>query len=213
MFRDGSGRYGYCDSHSRTAEGFPHPTDDGTAVMLTFTGLNDSADYFRFFRIVVLSLATNPCLFHLKWNSLRNHAHYQHVSPSQVTSSLPKTQTNAKVRIHENLVLTDDKNQSVIKVLITNKRRRRKEVRKIANRNHEARLEKTAPHFEVREQKRREYERETYATNLQFRKKKMEGSQKKHDQDPFARFKKMEYMAKRYNNDVLFQKKKERVLN
>ncbi|XP_050959124.1 uncharacterized protein LOC127160534 [Labeo rohita] len=41
VFRDGSGRYGYFDSHSRTAEGFPHPTDDGTAVMLSFTDLND----------------------------------------------------------------------------------------------------------------------------------------------------------------------------
>ncbi len=36
VFRDRSGRYGFFDSHSRTAEGLPHPTGHGTAVMLTF---------------------------------------------------------------------------------------------------------------------------------------------------------------------------------
>ncbi|MCI4395548.1 hypothetical protein PGIGA_G00181860, partial [Pangasianodon gigas] len=41
VFRDRSGRYGFFDSHSRTPEGLPHPTDDGTAVMLTFTHLSD----------------------------------------------------------------------------------------------------------------------------------------------------------------------------
>ncbi len=35
MFRDRSGRYGFFDSHSRTADGLPHPTGDGTAVILT----------------------------------------------------------------------------------------------------------------------------------------------------------------------------------
>ncbi|XDV26045.1 hypothetical protein PO909_029849 [Leuciscus waleckii] len=44
VFRDRSGRYGYFDSHSRTAAGLPHPTGHGTAVMLTFTHLSDMAD-------------------------------------------------------------------------------------------------------------------------------------------------------------------------
>ncbi len=44
MFRDRSGRYGFFDSHSRTAEGLPHPTGGGTAVILTFTHLSDMTD-------------------------------------------------------------------------------------------------------------------------------------------------------------------------
>ncbi len=33
VFRDRSGRYGFFDSHSRTADGLPHPTGGGTAVI------------------------------------------------------------------------------------------------------------------------------------------------------------------------------------
>ncbi len=210
VFRDGSGRYGFFDSHSRTAEGFPHPTDDGTAVMLTFTYLNDmTSRLLQLFqnRGAQTCYEFMPVAFEMEQQSEKPCSSAACVSPSQVTPS-PTTQTNADVRIPENLVVTDDKKQSVIKVLKTEKQRRRKVVRKIANKNQEARLEKTAPHFEVREQKRRQYEREKYATNLQFRKKKMEGTKKKYDQDTFARFKKIEYMAKRYSTDVLFQKKR-----
>ncbi|XP_019209146.1 uncharacterized protein LOC109197823 isoform X2 [Oreochromis niloticus] len=39
VFRDKSGRYGLFDSHSRSAAGLPQP--NGTAVMLTFTHVND----------------------------------------------------------------------------------------------------------------------------------------------------------------------------
>uniref|UniRef100_A0A8C1ZIB2 ATP-dependent DNA helicase n=1 Tax=Cyprinus carpio TaxID=7962 RepID=A0A8C1ZIB2_CYPCA len=210
VFRDRSGRYGFFDSHSRTAEGLPHPTGDGTAVMLTFTNLHDMTN-----RLLELFWNRGPqaCYefmavsFEMEQQSEEPCSSAACVTPSQVTSPLPKTQTTADIRIPENLVLTDDKNQSVIKVLKTNKQRRRKEVRKIANKKQEARLEKTAPHFEV-QGKKREYKREKYATNLQFQKKKMEGIKKKYDQDPFARFKKLEYMAKRYKTDVLFQKKK-----
>ncbi len=214
VFRDGSGRYGFFDSHSRTAEGFPLPTDDGTAVMLTFTYLNDmTSRLLQLFqnRGAQTCYEFMPVAFEMEQQSEKPCSSAACVSPSQVTPS-PTTQTNADVRIPENLVLTDDKKQSVIKVLKTGKQRRRKELRKIANKNQDARLEKTAPHFEVREQKRRQYEREKYATNLQFRKKKMEGTKKKYDQDTFARFKKIEYMAKRYNTDVLFQKKRKEYL-
>ncbi|KAL3967666.1 antigen [Sarotherodon galilaeus] len=39
VFRDKSGRYGLFDSHSRSAAGLPQP--NGTAIMLTFTHVND----------------------------------------------------------------------------------------------------------------------------------------------------------------------------
>ncbi|XP_042570239.1 uncharacterized protein LOC109078151 [Cyprinus carpio] len=165
VFRDRSGRYEFFDSHSRTAEGLPHPTGDGTAVMLTFTNLHEMTSRL-FVSFEMEEQSEEPC------------SSSACVTPSEVTSPLPKTQTNADVRIPKNLVLTDDKNQSVTKVLKTNKQRRRKEVRKIANKK-QARLENTAPHIEVRDKKRREYEREKYATNLQFQKKKMEGTKKK----------------------------------
>ncbi len=44
VFRDRSGRYGFFDSHSMTADGLPHPTGGGTAVILTFTHLSDMTD-------------------------------------------------------------------------------------------------------------------------------------------------------------------------
>ncbi|RXN35590.1 replicase helicase endonuclease [Labeo rohita] len=211
VFRDGSGRYGYFDSHSRTAEGFPHPTNDGTAVMLSFTDLNDMASR-------LLQLFQNrgaetcyefmPVAFEMEQLSEKPCSSSACVSPLQVTSSLPKTQTNADIRIPEHLVITDDGDQSITRVIKTNKQRRRKEMRKIVNQKQEAGLEKTSPHFDVRKQKRREYERGKYATNLCFRKKKMEVTKKRYDQDPFARYKKVEYINKRYNTDVLFQKKR-----
>ncbi|RXN32331.1 replicase helicase endonuclease [Labeo rohita] len=40
----------------------------------------------------------------------------------------------------------------------------------------------------------------------------MEVTKKKYDQDPFARFRKIEYMANKYNTDVLFQKKRKEYL-
>ncbi|XP_026112056.1 uncharacterized protein LOC113090442 [Carassius auratus] len=211
VFRDRSGRYGYFDSHSRTAEGWPHPTGDGTAVMLTFTNLHDMTN-----RLLELFWNRGPqaCYefmavsFEMEQQPEEPCSSAACVTQSQVTSPLPKTPTTADIRIPENLVLKDDKNPSVINVLKANKQRRRKELRKIANKKQEARLEKTALLFEVRGKKRREYEREKYSTNLQFQKKKIEGTKKKYDQDLFARFRKIEYMAKRYKTDLLFQKKK-----
>uniref|UniRef100_A0A9J7Y7T4 ATP-dependent DNA helicase n=1 Tax=Cyprinus carpio carpio TaxID=630221 RepID=A0A9J7Y7T4_CYPCA len=210
VFRDRSGRYGFFDSHSRTAEGLPHPTGDGTAVMLTFTNLHDMTN-----RLLELFWNRGPqaCYefmavsFEMEQQSEEPCSSLACVSPSEVTSPLPKTQTTADIRIPENLVQTDYKNKSVIKVLKTNKQRRRKEMRKIVYEKQDAGLEGTSLHFEVRKQKRREYEREKYATNFQFRMKKKEITKKKYDQDPFARHKKMEYITRRYNKDVLFQKK------
>ncbi|RXN37236.1 replicase helicase endonuclease [Labeo rohita] len=216
VFRDGSGRYGYFDSHSRTAEGFPHPTGDGTAVMLSFTDLNDmTSRLLQLFqnRGAETCYEFMPVAFEMEQLSEKPCSSSACVSPLQVTSSLPKTQTNADVRIPEHLVITDDGDQSITRVIKTNKQRRRKEMRKIVHQKQEAGLEKTNPHFEVREQKRREYEREKYATNLQFRVKKMENAKKKYDQNPFARHKKMEYITRRYNTDVLFQKNQKGYIN
>ncbi|KAL1268868.1 hypothetical protein QQF64_034231 [Cirrhinus molitorella] len=80
-------------------------------------------------------------------------------------------------------------------------------MRKIVCEKQDAGLEGTSSHFEVQKPKRRDYEREKYATNLKFRVKKIEITKKKYDQDAFARYKKMEYIARRYNTDVLFKKK------
>ncbi len=117
VFRDGSGRYGFFDSHSRTAEGFPHPTDDGTAVMLTFTYLNDmTSRLLQLFqnRGAQTCYEFMPVAFEMEQQSEKPCSSAACVSPSQVTPS-PTTQTNADVRIPENLVVTDDKKQSVIK--------------------------------------------------------------------------------------------------
>ncbi|XP_026121819.1 uncharacterized protein LOC113104031 [Carassius auratus] len=202
VFRDRSGRYGYFDSHSRTAEGFPHPTGDGTAVMLTFTNLHDMIN-----RLLELFWNRGPqaCYefmavsFEMEQQSEEPCSSAACVSPSQVTSPLPKIQT-ADIRIPENVVQIDDKNQSVIKVLKTNKQRRRKQIRKMAKQC--AGTEDKTSHFEIRERKRRVYEKEKYATSLQFRIKK-----RKFNQDPFVRNKKREYLVRRYHTDAVFQKK------
>lgn len=41
VFRDHSGRFGYFDSHCRTSDGLPADENTGTAVMLTFSLLED----------------------------------------------------------------------------------------------------------------------------------------------------------------------------
>ncbi|CAI5697345.1 unnamed protein product, partial [Oreochromis niloticus] len=45
VFRDKSGRYGLFDSHSRSVAGLPQP--NGTAVMLTFTHVNDLINHLH----------------------------------------------------------------------------------------------------------------------------------------------------------------------
>ncbi|KAL4007992.1 hypothetical protein ACER0C_001844 [Sarotherodon galilaeus] len=45
VFRDKSGRFGLFDSHSRSAAGLPQP--NGTAVMLTFTHVNDLINHLH----------------------------------------------------------------------------------------------------------------------------------------------------------------------
>ncbi|KAL1277228.1 hypothetical protein QQF64_023901 [Cirrhinus molitorella] len=115
VFRDRSGRYGFFDSHSRTAEGFPHPTGDGTAVMVTFTHLNDMI-------IKLLPLFQNhgaqtcyefmPVAFEMEQQSEKQ---------LQGTSSLPKPPTVVGITMSDNLVLAEDKNQDAIKVIKTNK--------------------------------------------------------------------------------------------
>ena len=43
VFRDDTGRYGFFDSHSRSATGFPYHS--GTAIMLTFLDFSDLVDH------------------------------------------------------------------------------------------------------------------------------------------------------------------------
>ncbi|KAL0172953.1 hypothetical protein M9458_033264, partial [Cirrhinus mrigala] len=207
VFRDGSGRYGYFDSHSRTAEGFPHPTGDGTAVMLTFTDLNDMTCRLQQLfqnRGAETCYEFMPVSFEMEQQLGRTMSSSACESLSQVTSSLPKPQMNVGVKISENLVFAEDKNQDVINVIKTNKQRRRKAMRKMTKQC--AGPEDTAPYFEIRKQKRREYEKEKYATSWHFRMKKKEVT-KKCNQDIFVRNKKKEYFVRRYHTDAVFQNK------
>ncbi|XP_042613365.1 uncharacterized protein LOC122145192 [Cyprinus carpio] len=206
VFRDRSGRYGFFDSHSRTAEGLPHPTGDGTAVMLTFTNLHDMTN-----RLLELFWNRGPqtsyefmaVSFEMEQQSGRNTSSSACESLSQVTSTLLKPQRNG-VQIPENLFFAEDKNQGVLNVIKTNKPRRRKKVRKMAKKC--SGTEDKTSHFEIREQKKREHEKEKYATSLQFQIKKRHVS-KKFNQDPFVRNKKREYFVRRYHTDAVFQKK------
>ncbi|XP_026084957.1 uncharacterized protein LOC113060278 [Carassius auratus] len=208
VFRDRSGKYGFFDSHSRTAEGLPHPTGNGTAVMLTFTNLHDMINR----------------LFELFWNrgpqacyefmAVSFEMEQQSEEPcsssacvSQETLSLPKP-ANVGIKIPENHVLAEDKIHDVTKIIKRSKPQRRKEMRKIANQKQCVGLKDMTLNFDVQRQKKREHEKEKYATSLQFRMKKLQVIKEKYNQDLFARKKKRAYMTKRYNTDALFQMKK-----
>ncbi|XP_073724526.1 uncharacterized protein [Misgurnus anguillicaudatus] len=207
LFRDRSGRYGFFDSHSRTAEGLRHPTGAGTAVMLTFTHLSDMID--RILRIFQdhpdkASYEFLPVSFEMEQQSDKQ------IAPS----SCIQAQTP------EILVVEADENQQVMK---TNKQRRRKVKRKITVQQLQPK-DKTASQ-ELRKSKKREYEKERYVTRLRYRLKRNEAIKERYNQDlqfrkkiqqymtqryntcAVAQTKKKEYIVRRYNTDAVFQRK------
>nr|XP_055049553.1 uncharacterized protein LOC129435076 [Misgurnus anguillicaudatus]XP_055049554.1 uncharacterized protein LOC129435076 [Misgurnus anguillicaudatus] len=215
VFRDRSGRYGFFDSHSRTATGLRHPTGDGTAVMLTFTHLSDMID--RILRIFQdhadnASYEFMPVAFEMEQHSV-----------SQINLSLPIPGNIVKPKSPEMNVVKEDENQQVIK---TSKQRRRKEKRKIAAHQRQQSEPKDKTTFQRgRKEKKRRYEIERYASCLKFQIKKNTTKKQRYNQDPqfrkkiqhhmtrkyntsdIARTKKKEYMVRRYQTSVLFQSK------
>ncbi|XP_043112425.1 uncharacterized protein LOC122357204 isoform X2 [Puntigrus tetrazona] len=92
VFRDG-----YFDSHSRTVERFSHVTEDGTAVMLIFTDLNDMASgLLQLFqnRGAHSTYEFMPVSFEIEQRSAITMPSAACQSLSQVTSSLPEPQGN-----------------------------------------------------------------------------------------------------------------------
>ncbi len=129
VFRDRSGRYGFFDSHSRTAEGLPHPTGHGTAVMLTFTHLSDMADIIlQIFwdRGDETSYEFMPVSFETAQQSVQLPSPSVCEQVSQLISALPEPATNVGAK--ENLVGSVAKNQDMVDKI--NKHRRRKEMRR-----------------------------------------------------------------------------------
>ncbi len=204
VFRDRSGRYGFFDSHSRTAEGLPHPTGHGTAVMLTFTHLSDMAD-------IILQIFWDrgdetsdefmPVSFETVQQSVQLPSPSVCEQVSQLISALPEPATNVGAK--ENLVGSVAKNQDMVDKI--NKHRRRKEMRRTIDilKQHGGPKD-SSPSNAMRKQ---DYDRNRY---LQFQTNKIEVIKKKYNQDPHFRLKKKYFMARRYKiNEVVQAKKRE----
>ncbi len=117
------------DSHSRTAEGLPHPTGHGTAVMLTFTHLSDMADIIlQIFwdRGDETSYEFMPVSFETAQQSVQLPSPSVCEQVSQLISALPEPATNVGAK--ENLVGSVAKNQDMVDKI--NKHRGRKEMRR-----------------------------------------------------------------------------------
>ncbi len=190
VFRDRSGRYGFFDSHSRTAEGLPHPTGHGTAVMLTFTHLSDKADIIlQIFcdRGDETSYEFMPVSFETAQQSVQLPSPSVCEQVSQLISALPEPATNVGAK--ENLVGSVAKNQDMVDKI--NKHRRRKEMRRTIDilKQHGGPKD-TSPSNAMRKQ---DYDRNRY---LQFQTNKIEVIKKKYNQDPHFRQKKY-FMARR----------------
>ncbi len=204
VFRDRSGRYGFFDSHSRTAEGLPHPTGHGTAVMLTFTHLSDMADIIlQIFwdRGDETSYEFMPVSFETAQQSVQLPSPSVCEQVSQLISALPKPATNVGAK--ENLVGSVAKNQDMVDKI--NKHRRRKEMRRTIDilKQHGGPKD-TSPSNAMRKQ---DYDRNRY---FQFQTNKIEVIKKKYNQDPHFRLKKKYFMARRYKiNEVVQAKKRE----
>ncbi len=208
VFRDRSGRYGFFDSHSRTADGLPHPTGDGTAVILTFTHLSDMTDRIlqlfwersdeAGYEFMPVSFETGQQSGQLPSLSVCEQA-------SQVISALPESGTNVGAKV--NLVGSGAKNQEKIDKI--NKQRRRKEMHKTTDSTKQRGGPKdpTASHV-MRKHKKRDYERNRYVSSLQFQTNKKKAVKEKYKQDPHFRNKKKDYMARRYKIDKVVQSKK-----
>ncbi len=204
VFRDRSGRYGFFDSHSRTAEGLPHPTGHGTAVMLTFTHLSDMADIIlQIFwdRGDETSYEFMPVSFETAQQSVQLPSPSVCEPVSQLISALPEPATNVGAK--ENLVGSVAKSQDMVDKI--NKNRRRKEMRRTIDilKQHGGPKD-TSPSNAMRKQG---YDRNRY---LQFQTNKIEVIKKKYNQDPHFRLKKKYFMARRYKlNEVVQAKKRE----
>ncbi len=204
VFRDRSGRYGFFDSHSRTAEGLPHPTGHGTAVMLTFTYLSDMADIIlQIFwdRGDETSYEFMPVSFETAQQSVQLPSPSVCEPVSQLISALPEPATNVGAK--ENLVGSVAKSQDMVDKI--NKNRRRKEMRRTIDilKQHGGPKD-TSPSNAMRKQ---DYDRNRY---LQFQTNKIEVIKKKYNQDPHFRLKKKYFMARRYKlNEVVQAKKRE----
>ncbi|KAL1261369.1 hypothetical protein QQF64_006634 [Cirrhinus molitorella] len=175
--------------------------------MLTFSDLNDMASrLLQLFqdRGAETCYEFMPVAFEREQQLKKPCSSSACVSPSKSNFiSAKKHKKNIDVRIPEHLI-TDDRNQCVTRVIKTSKQQRRKEMRKITKQCAEP--EHTAPYFEIRKHKRRQYEKEKYATSWQFRMKKKELA-KKCNQDLSVKNKKKEYFVRRYHADAVFQMK------
>ncbi len=151
-----------------TADGLPHPTGDGTAVILTFTHLSDMTDRIlqlfwersdeAGYEFMPVSFETGQQSGQLPSLSVCEQA-------SQVISALPESGTNVGAKV--NLVGSGAKNQEKIDKI--NKQRRRKEMHKTTDSTKQRGGPKdpTASHV-MRKHKKRDYERNRYVSSLQF---------------------------------------------
>ncbi|KAK7149216.1 hypothetical protein R3I94_008742 [Phoxinus phoxinus] len=201
VFRDRSGRYGYFDSHSRTAAGLPHPTGHGTAVMLTFTHLSDMAD--RVLKIFQdrgdeTSYEFMPVSFETEQQSVQLPSPSVCEQASLVISALQQPITNVGAKV--NLVGSRTENPDVVDK--TNKHRRRKEMRKTFKM-----FKDPAASYATRKQRKRDCERRRYATSLQYQSKKKEANKVKYNQDALFRNQMKWSIVRRYSTDTVFQRK------
>ncbi|KAG1928321.1 hypothetical protein F2P79_023725 [Pimephales promelas] len=197
VFRDRSGRYGYFDSHSRTAAGLPHP--NGTAVMLTFTHLGHMADrMLKIFwdRGAETSYEFMPVSFEAEQQS------------GQLPSPSVCEQTSQGISAPEpaELVCTGTQNQDV--VVKTNKHRRRKELRKTFKMAEQCReLITPALPYATRKHKKRDCERRRYATSSQYQSKRKAAKKVKYNRDDDFRNKMKRNIVRRYSMDAVFRRK------
>ncbi|XP_055028464.2 uncharacterized protein [Misgurnus anguillicaudatus] len=209
LFRDRSGRYGFFDSHSRTAEGLRHPTGAGTAVMLTFTHLSDMID--RILRIFQdhsdrASYEFLPVTFEIEQQSDKQSAPLASIQVSQMNLTPSKSGNIVEPQTPEMIVFKADENQQVMK---TNKQSRRKVKRRItANQKQQLQCRDKIASQKVRKLKKREYEKERYVTCLKYRLKRKEAMKERYNQDPQFRKKFRQYMTRRYNTCAVVQTKK-----
>nr|XP_021330385.1 uncharacterized protein LOC101882679 [Danio rerio] len=201
VFRDGSGRYGFFDPHSRTFEGEEALAGGGTAVMLTFTRLSDMTEQ-------ILKL----------FNHCRDDQSYEFMSVSfemeQQAGQQPSPSAREPISEVISVLPEPDENAAVPRgaesrqpmVARVNKARRRKELRKAID---NLKSKDTAKSYVNRKHKQRDDERGQYSACLQYRTNKKEALKQKYGQDALIRNKKKSYMARRYREEIVRSKKKE----
>ncbi|XP_068069853.1 uncharacterized protein [Danio rerio] len=205
VFRDGSGRYGFFDPHSRTAKGLPDCTGCGTAVMLTFPLLSDMTD-----QILQLfgkcpdneNYEFMPVSFETEQQAGQQPLLSTCAQFSQVISVLPEPEENIDVQngiAQENKAMMSKKNKS----------RRRREMRKTTEKFKSRKSKNTTASYAMKKHKQRDNERDRYAACLQFRTNKKEAVREKYSQDAHFRNKKKDCSNRRYKDEIVLSKKKE----